>query len=334
MTVDSIDDGVFGRDEADITIISYMLQAADDGCHVVRVLSDDTDIFVLLVYWTWRCDLQDRLAVQMEKWDGVVLDVNATFSHLRSTVCSQLLGAHAITGCDTVSYPFGKGKASMLKTLKEGDFPGLFDVLGEDGAFQEDLMAVGEQFFVALYGQPSGSFMTQARYNLYTRKQGTPMRIMSLPPTDLNLFLHVKRTHLEMLLWKAADQLGPPDVSITEYGWEIQDGLICPSIYSGPPGPPLLMSEISCRCRAEGKAGKETNCSCHRVKLSCTMYCLCTAGDACHNPFTKKEDEMEDAAPNNYDHEHDNDRDEQDEDEDDQLADWWLMPEPGSKLRN
>ena len=51
------------------------------------------------------------------------------------------------------------------------------------------------------------------------------------------------------------------------------------------------------------------------------MYCLCTAGDACHNPFTKKEDEMKDAAPNNYDHEHDNDRDEQDEDEDDQLAD-------------
>ena len=118
VTVDSIDDGVFGHDEADITIISYMLQASYDGCHVVRVLSDDTDIFVLLVYWTWRCDLQDRLAVQMEKWDGVVLDVNATCAHLGSTVCSQLLGAHAITGCDTVSYPFGKGKASMLKTVK------------------------------------------------------------------------------------------------------------------------------------------------------------------------------------------------------------------------
>ena len=70
VTVDRIDDGVFGHDEADITIISYMLQAADDGCRVVRVLSDDTDIFVLFVYWTWRCDLQDRLAVQMEKWDG------------------------------------------------------------------------------------------------------------------------------------------------------------------------------------------------------------------------------------------------------------------------
>ena len=52
VTVDSIDYGVFGHDEADITIISYMLQAVDDGCHVVRVLRDDTDIFVLLVYWT------------------------------------------------------------------------------------------------------------------------------------------------------------------------------------------------------------------------------------------------------------------------------------------
>ena len=121
----------------------------------------------------------------------------------------------------------------MLKTLKEGDFPGLFDVLGgEEVASQEDLSAVGEQLFVALYGQPSGSSMTQARYNLYTRTQGKRMRIMSLPPTDLKLFLHVKRAHLQMLLWKAADQLGPPDVSITEYGWEIQDGQMCPSILS------------------------------------------------------------------------------------------------------
>ena len=145
--------------------------------------------------------------------------------------------------------PFRQGQGFNAKYTKEGDFPGLFDVLGEEGASQGDLTAVGEQFFVALYGQPSGSSMTQARYKLYTRTQGKRMRIMSLPPTDLKLFLHVKRAHLQMLLWKAPDQLGPPDVSITEYGWEIQDGQICPSIYSGPPGPPLLMNVISCRAK-------------------------------------------------------------------------------------
>ena len=106
MTGDSIDDDVFGHDEADITIISYMLQSADDGCHVVKVLSDDTDIFVLLVYWTWRCGLQDRLAVQMEKWDGVVLDVNATCATWGATFahsCLEHMQSPAATSCPTLS---------------------------------------------------------------------------------------------------------------------------------------------------------------------------------------------------------------------------------------
>lgn len=256
------------HDEADITIIGYLFQAMDDGHHVVRVLSDDSDIFMLLVYWTWCYDLQDRLAAQMEKWDGVVLEINATCANLGDRVCSQLLGAHAITGCDTVSYPFGKGKASVLKTLKAGDFPGLFDVLGEEGATEENLMAVGQQLFASLYGQPAGPSMTQARYNLYTRKQGKLLRILSLPPTDQNLYLHVRRAHLQMLLWKAPNKQGPPDVSISEYGWELEDGIAFPCIHSDPPGPPLLMNMISCHCQVKGKACKEGNCSCHHEKLA------------------------------------------------------------------
>ena len=51
------------------------------------------------------------------------------------------------------------------------------------------------------------------------------VRIMVLPPTDLNLFAHV---YFQM--WKAAGYLGPLDVSISEYGREIKDGIICPSI--------------------------------------------------------------------------------------------------------
>ena len=63
VSVESRDDGVFLYDEADITIISYLFQAADAGRQVVRILSDDSDIFVLLVYWTWRYDLQVRVSV-------------------------------------------------------------------------------------------------------------------------------------------------------------------------------------------------------------------------------------------------------------------------------
>ena len=93
---------------------------------------------------------------------------------------------------------------------------------------------------------------------------------MLLPLTDINLYLHVRRAHL---LWKAVDQQGPPDVSISENGWKIDDGITCPSIDNGPP--PLLMNVIRRRCRAKNKACKEGNCSCD--KFSCTIYCLCPA---------------------------------------------------------
>ena len=46
------------------------------------------------------------------------------------TKCLQLLAMHAISGCDTVSYPFNKGKIRPLNVLKPGDFPGLFEVVG------------------------------------------------------------------------------------------------------------------------------------------------------------------------------------------------------------
>ena len=89
-----------------------------------------------------------------------------------------------------MSYPFCNGKTQVLQTLKERHFPGLFDMLEADGMSQADIMVVSEQFFAALCGQPSNTSMTQTRYNLYTRKQGKPMRIMLLPPIYLNIFLH------------------------------------------------------------------------------------------------------------------------------------------------
>ena len=50
-TIESRDDSAFDHDEADITMISYVIEAAKCGKDVIRVLSDDTNVFVLLVYW-------------------------------------------------------------------------------------------------------------------------------------------------------------------------------------------------------------------------------------------------------------------------------------------
>ena len=49
VTMDSRCDGAFTHDEADVTMTAYMLQAAEFGKDVIRILSDDNDVFVMLV---------------------------------------------------------------------------------------------------------------------------------------------------------------------------------------------------------------------------------------------------------------------------------------------
>ena len=81
---------------------------------MIRILSDDTDVFVLLVYWVWRSSIKGK--VQMEKLDRTVIYINMTVEKLEDK-SGLLLGLHAMSGCDTVSYPYGKGKISAVKLL-------------------------------------------------------------------------------------------------------------------------------------------------------------------------------------------------------------------------
>ena len=37
-----------------MTMIAHLLQAAERGKSVIRIFTDDTDVFVLLVYWVWK----------------------------------------------------------------------------------------------------------------------------------------------------------------------------------------------------------------------------------------------------------------------------------------
>ena len=57
------------------------------------ILSDGTGVFVLLVYWMNQADLQCK--VQMERWDGSVLDTNAACADLGQK-CLQIPGPEVI----------------------------------------------------------------------------------------------------------------------------------------------------------------------------------------------------------------------------------------------
>ena len=135
---------------------------------------------------------------------------------------------HALSGCacDTVSYPYGKGKKSALKVLMNTDIDGLHDALGEPDISQGQLKATAVAFFQALYCQKKTDSLNTARYKIYmSRKRPPPLK--KLPPTDNNLHLYVLRAHVhKIMLGKAADKRHPPVDArdIRRFGWDVNEG--------------------------------------------------------------------------------------------------------------
>ena len=99
----------------------------------------------------------------MEKWDGTVLDIRATVDNLGDK-CGELLGMHALSGCDTVSYPCYKGKKSAFKVLANSDIPRLQDVLGEPDVSHDQIKATAGSFFLVLYNQKKAKSLSAARF--------------------------------------------------------------------------------------------------------------------------------------------------------------------------
>ena len=222
-------DNLFGHEEADVAIISYVNMIIHDHKDKVQVLAD---VFVLLMYWFWKH--QPPAEITMKRFDGRTISINASAEKLGAK-CLELLPLHALTGCDTVSYPFGKGKVTALKMLLNPTCPRLDHVIGEHAASEADILESGGLVFSLLYGAKPGTKMNQIRYDLFKKKKDAPMNIKTLPPTDQSLAYHVKRAHLQALIWKAADQQSPPVVDINQFGWEMKDGTPHPIASNAPP---------------------------------------------------------------------------------------------------
>ena len=67
------EDCIAHHEEADITLISYMLNRAISGASPIILLSDDTDVFVLAVYWYWKKNLSCKVLI--EKWDHTYQEI-------------------------------------------------------------------------------------------------------------------------------------------------------------------------------------------------------------------------------------------------------------------
>ena len=128
------------HEEADINIISHVNILISLDKKNSQVVADDADIFLLLVHYCWKWNATG-VTVSMKKSDGSVIDIDASTSRLREQ-CSDIRAMHALTGCDTTRYPFGKGKLSALKVLPNT----------KESTLELEVVEDGRRFFALIYG--------------------------------------------------------------------------------------------------------------------------------------------------------------------------------------
>ena len=146
---------IYKHEEADIkpTIIRYLYMIIQEGQMSIQVVADDTDIFILLVFYCCKCCLQSRnISVHVMKSDGSIIDINASRSTIQLGVqCRDFLAMHVLAGSETTSYPFGKEKMNALKIFPNVELQHV-QCIGNLESSSEEIVDAGQKVFPLLYG--------------------------------------------------------------------------------------------------------------------------------------------------------------------------------------
>lgn len=136
--------------DADTKIVSTALEVANDSqVGIVVVVADDTDIAMMLMYH-WKEEMGDIVFYQERQFKGwSIKETSLRLGESREHV----LFAHAWSGCDTVSAPFGKGKPSFWELLKKcEDVMDASLTMNDVWATQEEIEKATELTFCRMYG--------------------------------------------------------------------------------------------------------------------------------------------------------------------------------------
>jgi len=222
-----------------------------------------------------------NISMQTTTKPDTVYSISDIQDALSPNVKSHILLAHAITGCDTVSAPFNIGKQKVISALQDTkeDWT-ILNVFKEKDASHDEIVAAGEKLLLRLYGSKKATTLDQQRHLSYmqrvSRKSVTShsFQLKLLPPTSAAAKFHSYQTYLTVQGW-----LGNSDISATEWGWELIDGVLSPISTDRAAAPDRVLKIVSCGCKATCRK----TCKCRKAGLFCTAMCSSCCGQTCEN---------------------------------------------------
>lgn len=273
------------QDDADVLIIETALEQSTNP---VIVVGEDVDLLVILIA---RADCNREIfflkpgkgSVESKMFSSKSFD-----GHKKSK--NHILFWHAITGCDTTSAIFSKGKKRALKILEDReDLQRCAESFTQKNSSHEEITDSGIKYILALYGaQPSESSIDQHRYFSFVKSTNNnrAVKLESLPPTWSAAQQHVYRVYFQVQKW-----LGNNDLTPETWGWAMKNNVLQPVTTLLPPAPDVLLNRIFCNCMK--RCGPR--CGCRIMGIPCSTACGYCHGQSCLNSESPENLEAETA---------------------------------------
>ena len=255
-------------EEADIRIIPHCLDSVRSGLKRLAILSNDTDVFVIAMYFVECFKSNGLIELWFRAGTGETtryIPLHVLASKLGQPLCEVLPAVHALTGCDVTS-KFGTKSAGLKvdPTIFLKDFGKIWD---------DATVCNAEHYLVQVLSRGNHSITTldDLRYNMYHQRKATT--ILDLPPTS-----HAAKGHILRAFYAAYIQINClTNVSLDplQYGFQMEEGTLeAKSVYR--PLPDHMATNCTCMKCATSR------CPCRDEGLPCCAFCKCQSRD--HNP--------------------------------------------------
>ena len=147
------------NEEADDIIPQQVITAIEEGATHVKVISDDIDVFILLLHFYIEQSLSTTAFLEGRSSNRKIIDIGKTAEKKKKDVVLSLLAVHALSRYDSMPNSYGLGKKSVCFLLPKY----LLQNLGEASADISDAIQEGKTFIAAHYGITNTTDMSEIR---------------------------------------------------------------------------------------------------------------------------------------------------------------------------
>ena len=262
------------HEEADTRLILHALHAVSNSqCNRIIVVCRDTDVLLLLIHFLGSKQGIDIWMVSGTARQMKCYPIHIIAEKLSLQIQENILGFHALTGCDSTSSFSRFGKKKCWKVFEQ--HPGLLSGVGRDGSVEPV-----EEYLCMVYSAPCQfGGVNQARHDMFEKTQS---ELEKLPPTKAALQLHLARANFQAKVWLQSNvgmqKIGLPSAT---GGWQETDEGLLQVVWSNLPSiPDACVELVTCGCKSKCKTA---SCKCCKNVQRCIPACTCSAVN-CRNP--------------------------------------------------